>query len=69
MFNPYVSTPEQSLRPVREPSKGPLDGILGRLGRLETDDLLILALVYLLAREDEQDRIWPLVAALIYLML
>ena len=68
MFNPYVSRPEDALRPVRRPQKAP-EGILGRLGRLERDDLLILTLIYLLAREGDPDRIWPLAAVLLYLLL
>lgn len=36
---------------------------------MDSDDLLILLLVYLLVKEGEQDGIWPLVAAMLYLML
>lgn len=72
MFNPYVSQPAEALRPVQHrgtPSGGLLDGLLGRLSRLDSDDLLILLLVYLLCRDGEEDGIWPLVAALLYLLL
>ena len=68
MFNPYVSRPEDALRPVRRPPPGP-EGLLDRLGRLERDDLLILVLIYLLAKEGEPERIWPLVAVMLYLLL
>ena len=71
MFNPYVSEPAQALRPVprRNAPGGLLEGLMGRLRNLDSDDLLILLLVYLVSREGEEDGIWPLVAVLIYLML
>lgn len=69
MFNPYVGDPARCIRPVRGEKGGGLEGILGRLGRMDSDDLLILLLVYLLVKEGEQDGIWPLVAAMLYLML
>ena len=68
MFNPYVEEPERALQPVPG-KKGLLDGLLGRLSRLDTDDLLILLLVYLITKEGEEDSVWPLAAALLYLML
>ena len=69
MFNPYVGEPAQCIHPVKWEKRSGLDGILERLGRLDSDDLLILLLVYLLAKEGDQDGIWPLVAAMLYLML
>lgn len=69
MFNPYVGEPAQCIHPVKGEKSNALNGILERLGRLDSDDLLILLLVYLLAKEGDQDGIWPLVAALLYLML
>lgn len=73
MFNPYVGGVSQSLRPVegRGPEKGGLGGILSRLGNLDSGDLLLLLLIYLLVREQEDghEKIWPLVAAALYLML
>ncbi len=69
MFNLYVEEPHHALQPVPERQSGPLDGILGRLGKLDRDDLLILLLIYLISREGEEDSIWPLAAALLYLIL
>lgn len=73
MFNPYVEQSEPY--PLSAPSgvegkpSRQTEGLLGRLGRLDSDDLLILLLIFLLAREGEGDALWPLVAAALYLML
>ena len=68
MFNPYVSAPEQSLRPAK--GSGLLSGILSKLKKLDHDDLLILVLIYLLSKRDgEEGDLWPLAAVAIYLML
>lgn len=68
MFNPYVSAPEQSLRPAK--GGGLLSGILSKLKKLDHDDLLILVLIYLLSKRDgEEGDLWPLAAVAIYLML
>ena len=42
MFNPYVGEPAQCIHPVKGEKRSGLDGILERLGRLDSDDLLIL---------------------------
>lgn len=71
MYNPYVSSLSSALQPVsrgKDPLGG-LGGLLGRLGSLDSDDLLLLLMIYLLIKDGEQDNIWPLAAALIYLML
>lgn len=77
MFNPYAGQPEEVLRPVPQ-SAGPerppekpkvMEGLLERLGRLDRDDLLLLVLVFLLAKDGEGDVLWPLAAAALYLML
>ena len=68
MFNPYVSGRENVLRPAPKPPGGP-ERILKKLGKLDREDLLVLALIWLLAGEGEEDRIWPLVAAMLYLLL
>ncbi len=71
MFNPYISGPEGCLQPVRKQPEGKtiLDGLLGRLGNLDSDDLIILLLLLLLAREGEGDSLWPLAAGALYLLL
>ncbi len=68
MFNPYVSAPGSALRPVSGSGPGPGSAILGRLNRLDSDDLLILLLIYLVLRQEDQG-IWPFVAMGLYLML
>ena len=68
MFNPYFSSPEQSLRPAR--NGGALQGLLNKLKKLDSEDILLLLLIFLLARKDsEEENLWPLAAAAIYLML
>lgn len=68
MFNPYIGATEQSLRPSR--GGGLLNGLLSKLKKLDSDDLLILLLIFLLSKRDgEEGDMWPLVAVAIYLML
>lgn len=68
MFNPYIGTPEQSLRPAK--GSGLLGGLMSKLKHLDSDDLLILALIFLLSRKDgEEGDWWPLAAMAIYLLL
>lgn len=68
MFNPYVSSPEQSLR--QKKSSGLLGGLLGKLKHLDSDDLLILLLIFLLSKKDgEEGDLWPLAAVVIYFLL
>lgn len=68
MFNPYFSSPEQSLRPAR--GGGTLQGLLNKLKKLDSEDILLLLLIFLLAKKDgEEENLWPLAAAAIYLML
>ena len=69
MFNPYLSSHESALHPVPGRNAGPLQGLARRLGNLDSDDLLLLLLIYLLARKEDADGIWPLVAVALYLML
>lgn len=66
MFNPYLAPPESALQPVKG---GGLGGILRRLETLDADDLVILLLLYLLAKDGEGDGIWPLAAVMLYLLL
>lgn len=68
MFNPYVASPAESLR--KSKGGGLLGGLLGKLKRLDSDDLLILLLIFLLSKKDgEEGDLWPLAAVAIYLML
>ncbi len=68
MYNPYLHSPEQMLEPVRE-QKSPLEGIIRKLRQLDTDDLLVLLLIYLLIQDGRKDDLWPLLGALIYCIL
>lgn len=70
MFNPYVGSLPQTLRPVPQKASGGngLGAIFSKLGDLDRDDLLMLLLIYLLVKEGDQDGIWPLVAAALYLL-
>lgn len=70
MFNPYVSEVQGALRPARQPKSDPgLGKLMDRLSHLDNDDLIILLLVFLLARQGDKDSFWPLAAALLYLIL
>lgn len=75
MFNPYIPGIRPELQPLPPagpppgPGSGPLDGVLERLSHLERDDILIGLLVYLLAKDQEGDNLWPLLAAALYLFL
>ena len=70
MFNPYVSEIQGALRPVRRKKTDlGLGNLMERLSHLDNDDLIILLLVFLLARQGDQDSFWPLAAALLYLIL
>ena len=70
MFNPYVSDHAAALRPsAGKNAPGPGPAILSRLNQLDSDDLLILLLIYLIARQEEEHGIWPFVAMGLYLML
>lgn len=68
MFNPYLSSPHAMLEPMPAPP-GREDGLLERLSNLDNDDLLLLLIIFLLMKDGKQGSIWPMAAALIYLML
>ena len=78
MFNPYIGGMPEPIRPVERPHPAEppqerppelLSGLLGHLGKLDRDDLMMLALIYLLARENPEDRICPLAAIILYCLL
>lgn len=70
MFNPYVTGIQAALRPAgQQKQELGLNTLLGRLGQLDNDDLIILLLVFLLARQGDTEGFWPLAAALLYLIL
>jgi hypothetical protein len=70
MFNPYLSAPSQALAriPPRKEKDGPLR-LLERLKKLDSDDLLLMLIIYLLMKEPDKDELWPLLAALVYCIL
>lgn len=70
MFNPYVMDVSGALEPApARHGKDPLRGMMDRLGRMDSDDLLLMLIIYLLVKDGNSDSIWPMIAALIYLML
>ena len=62
MFNPYFETPAP-----QPPSKA--GGLQEKLSKLDSDDLLMLALVFILARKSNKDDMWPLIAVALYCFL
>ena len=69
IYNPYFSAPGEVLQPVAPQTPGPLDGLLGRLKRLEGEDILLILLLVLLLKNDQDRRLLPLIGALVYLLL
>ena len=80
LFNPYLGEPAEALSPRERrppepapppppPQSGLVPALMERLGRLDREDLLIAALVYLLASEGEEDRLLPVLAAGLYLLM
>lgn len=63
MFNPYFEPPQQ---PQKTKSSG---GLLEKLGHLDKDDLLMLALIFVLSRRQSSEDIWPLVAVMLYCLM
>lgn len=62
MFNPYFERPA----PQTQSDK---TGLPEKLSKLDSDDLLILALVFILAKKNSNDDIWPLIAVALYCFL
>ena len=67
MFNPYFEPCLQENSTEHTPS--PSGGILDKLKTLDKDDLLMLGLIFVLARRNTKDEIWPLVAVMLYCLL
>jgi hypothetical protein len=70
MFNPYLATPRQALEqiPPRKAAEGH-QRLLERLRKLDSDDLLLMLMIYFLMKEPNKDELWPLLAALLYCIL
>jgi hypothetical protein len=70
MFNPYLAAPSQALEqiPPHKKKDGPLR-LPERLKKLDSDDLLLMLIIYLLMKEPDKDELWPLLAALAYCIL
>lgn len=62
MFNPYFESPSP-----QQPSV--TGGLKEKLSKLDGDDLLILCLVFILARRTSKDDIWPMIAVALYCFL
>ena len=70
MYNPYFHEPIKMLeRKTDSGFSAPLRSLINRIQQLDSDDLLLLLLIFLLFRDGERDHLWPLLAALVYCML
>lgn len=70
MYNPYFHEPIKMLeRKTDGGFSAPLHSITNRIQQLDSDDLLLLLLIFLLFRDGERDYLWPLLAVLVYCML
>lgn len=71
MYNPYLHEPSQALEQNRHKDTGKnlLSGFSERFGGLDSDDILILLIICLLISGGKQEKLWPLVAVLIYCIL
>ena len=70
MFNPYFHDPSRMLQQSSSSgSQNPLEGILNRIRRMDSDDLLLLLLIVILVKDGCREDVWPLVAALIYCVI
>ena len=70
MYNPWICGVGGCLSPVTGKKQGNMfDGVLKRLRRLDEDDILLLVILFFLMKNGEQERQWPLLAAMIYCML
>ena len=43
--------------------------LLRRLMQADQDDILIMLLIFLLLRDEEESSLWPIAAAVLYLLL
>lgn len=67
MFNPYFEPIPQEEEAVPAP---PISGgIMDHLKSLDKDDLLMLALIFVLVKRNSKEDIWPLVAVMLYCLL
>lgn len=70
VFNPYLMSLGSVLQPVSASgSKDPMGAIFSRLRKLDSDDLILLLIIFLLVKDGDRDNLWPMVAALLYLIL
>lgn len=70
MFNPYLSSLTSALSQVPS-QKGSdlLGGLLSRLRNLDSDDLILLLILYLLLKDGKEGSLWPMAAVVLYLIL
>lgn len=67
MFNPYFEPEPRETQPPQKVASS--SGILDKLKHLDKDDLLMLALIFILTKGSSKEDIWPLVAVMLYCML
>ena len=67
IYNPYFSSIDCALQPAgRRADESPLSGLLSRLGQLDGETLLLLVLLW----KDGKDRqLFPLLCAILYLLI
>lgn len=70
MFNPYLSSLTSALQQVPiQRDKDLLGGLLSRLRSLDSDDLILLLILYLLVKDGKDGSLWPMAAVVLYLIL
>lgn len=67
MFNPYFEPEPREIQPPQKVASS--NGILDKFKHLDKDDLLMLALIFILTKGSSKEDIWPLVAVMLYCML
>lgn len=67
MFNPYFEPAAQATNSPQSAASS--SSILDKFKSLDKDDLLMLALIFVLVKSNSKEDIWPLVAVMLYCIL